>query len=103
VTVRDDQRVEAGAVLFRIDPVPFEIAVAKARARLDVVRTDMQSLRAEYRATLLEASSARERIEFLARQLERRELQGEGMSRADVYDGRATTCRRRAAAAANPA
>jgi membrane fusion protein (multidrug efflux system) len=87
VMVRDDQQVEAGALLFRIDPVPFEIAVAKARAQLDVVRTDMQSLRAEYRATLLEASSAQERIEFLARQLERQELLKEkGMSRADIYD-----------------
>jgi membrane fusion protein (multidrug efflux system) len=87
VMVRDDQQVEAGALLFRIDPIPFEIAVAKARAQLDVVRTDMQSLRAEYRATLLEASSAQERIAFLARQLERQELLKEkGMSRADVYD-----------------
>lgn len=87
VMVRDDQQVAAGALLFRIDPIPFEIAVAKARAQLDVVRTDMQSLRAEYRATLLEASSAQERIEFLARQLERQELLKEkGMSRADIYD-----------------
>mgnify|MGYP003694209125 CR=1 FL=1 len=33
--------------------------MAKARAQMDVVRTDVQSLRAEYRATLLEAASAR--------------------------------------------
>ncbi len=31
VAVRDDQPVTAGAVLFRIDPTPFEIAVARAR------------------------------------------------------------------------
>ena len=54
---------------------------------MDVVRTDVQSLRAEYRATLLEATEARERIDFLTRQLERQELLKEkGMSRADVYD-----------------
>ena len=87
VPIRDDQPVEVGALLFRLDPTPFEIAVARARAQMDVVRTDVQSLRVEYRATLLDASSAEERIAFLAKQLERQELLKEkGMSRADVYD-----------------
>ena len=87
VLVRDNQPVAAGALLFRLDPTPFEIAVAKARAQMDVVRTDVQSLRAEYRATLLEAAEPEERIEFLTRQLERQEmLKEQGMSRADVYD-----------------
>jgi membrane fusion protein (multidrug efflux system) len=87
VAIRDDQPVSAGALLFRLDPTPFEIAVARARAQMDVVRTDVQSLRIEYRATLLDAASAEERIAFLAKQLERQELLKEkGMSRADVYD-----------------
>ncbi|HYL19808.1 MAG TPA: HlyD family secretion protein [Burkholderiales bacterium] len=87
VPIHDDQPVEVGTLLFRLDPTPFEIAVARARAQMDVVRTDVQSLRVEYRATLLDASSAEERIAFLAKQLERQELLKEkGMSRADVYD-----------------
>jgi len=87
VLVRDNQPVASGTLLFRIDPTPFEIAVSKARAQMDVVRTDVQSLRAEYRATLVQAAEAQERIEFLARQLERQEMLKErGMSRADVYD-----------------
>jgi len=87
VAIHDDQPVEVGTLLFRLDPTPFEIAVARARAQMDVVRTDVQSLRVEYRATLLDASSAEERIAFLAKQLERQELLKEkGMSRADVYD-----------------
>ena len=87
VAVHDDQPVQAGTLLFRLDPTPFEIAVSKARAQMDVVRTDVQSLRAEYRGTLLDAASAEERIAFLARQLQRQELLKEkGMSRADVYD-----------------
>jgi membrane fusion protein (multidrug efflux system) len=87
VSVRDNQPVAAGELLFRIDPTPFDIALAKARAQMDVVRTDVQSLRAEYRGTLLDAAEAQERIEFLERQLERQErLKEKGMSRADVYD-----------------
>jgi multidrug resistance efflux pump len=35
VNVADNARVEAGAVLFRIDPRPFEIAVAEAQAQLE--------------------------------------------------------------------
>jgi membrane fusion protein (multidrug efflux system) len=87
VAVHDNQPVSAGAPLFRLDPSPFELAVAKAAAQMEVVRTDVQSLRAEYRATLQEAVEAEERIAFLARQLERQErLKEQGMSRADVYD-----------------
>jgi len=79
--------VEAGAVLFRLDPEPYEIAVTGARAQMEVVRSDVQQLRADYRATLQEAAEARERIEFLARQFERQErLKEKGMTRGDTYD-----------------
>jgi membrane fusion protein (multidrug efflux system) len=87
VAVHDNQPVTAGAPLFRLDPTPFELAVAKAAAQMEVVRTDVQSLRVEYRATLQEAVEAEDRIAFLTRQLERQEkLKEQGMSRADVYD-----------------
>jgi membrane fusion protein (multidrug efflux system) len=87
VRVQDNQPVEAGAVLFKLDPTPFQIAVEGARAQMDVVLSDVQSLRAEYRVTLLEANEAQERIEFLTRQLERQErLKEKGMSRGDQYD-----------------
>src|SRR5258708_31949351 len=87
VLARDNQPVEAGAVLFRLDPEPYQIAVAGARAQMDVVRTDVQSLRAEYRATLQDAAEARSRIDFLEKQLARQEyLKEKGMTRGDTYD-----------------
>ena len=87
VLVHDNQPVEAGAVLFRLDPQPYLIAVAGARAQMDVVRSDVQSLRAEYRATLQEAAEARSRIEFNVKQLARQEfLKEKGMTRGDTYD-----------------
>jgi membrane fusion protein, multidrug efflux system len=87
VFVRDNQPVESGTVLFRLDPQPYDIAVTGARAQMDVVRTDVMSLRAEYRATEQEAAEARSRIDFLARQLQRQELLKEkGMTRGDTYD-----------------
>ena len=74
-------------LLFRVDPQPFEIAVSKAQAQMDAVRSDVQSLRAEYRSTLLETEEARMNIAFLTKQFERQEqLKERGMSRLDAYD-----------------
>src|SRR5581483_10916761 len=99
VAVQDNQPVAAGALLFLLDPAPFEIALAGARAQMDVVRAEVQSLRAEYRATLKERAEVEEQIAFLTRQLERQErLKEKGMSRADQYDEAAhnlTLARRR--------
>jgi membrane fusion protein (multidrug efflux system) len=87
VKVHDNEPVAQGGLLFRLDPEPFQIDLARARAQMEVVRTELQSLRAEYRETLLEADEARERIGFLTRQLERQErLKEKGMSRGDAYD-----------------
>ncbi len=87
VSVQDNQTVDKGAVLFRLDPEPYQIAIDGARAQMEVVRSDAQQLRAEYRSTLQDAAEARSRIEFLTRQFERQEyLKEKGMTRGDTYD-----------------
>jgi membrane fusion protein (multidrug efflux system) len=87
VAVRDNEPVVAGALLFRIDPVPFELAVARAEAQMAVVRTDVEGLRAEHRVALAEAAEAEERIGFLARQLERQaKLKERGMGLEASFD-----------------
>lgn len=87
VRVRDNEPVAAGALLFRIDPVPFELAVARAEAEMAVVRTTLEGLRAEHRVALADAAEAQERIGFLARQLERQQkLKERGMGLEASYD-----------------
>lgn len=87
VFARDNAAVSAGAPLFRLDPAPFELAATKAKAQMEVVRTEVRSLRAEYRATLMEGQEARQRIGFLNRQIERQgRLRELGMMRADQFD-----------------
>jgi membrane fusion protein (multidrug efflux system) len=87
VMAHDNQAVAAGTVLFRLDPEPYQIAMNGAKARMEVIRTDVQSMRAEYRATLQEAAEARSRIDFLEKQLVRQEyLKEKGMTRGDTYD-----------------
>jgi membrane fusion protein (multidrug efflux system) len=87
VAVRDNQEVAAGDLLFRIDPVPFEVAVARADAQLATVRTELDTLRAEHRVALAEVTEAEERIRFLIVQLDRQKrLRERGMVREEAYD-----------------
>jgi membrane fusion protein, multidrug efflux system len=87
VAVREHQRVKAGALLFRIDPAPYEAAAARAEAELALARTELASLRAEHRVALAEAKEAEERIGFLEKQLERQaKLKERGMGLEQAYD-----------------
>jgi membrane fusion protein (multidrug efflux system) len=87
VGVRDNERIAAGALLFRIDATPFELAVARAEAQMAVVRTEVEGLRGEHRVALAEAREAEERIGFLTLQLERQaKLKEKGMGLESSYD-----------------
>ncbi|MBN8993254.1 MAG: HlyD family secretion protein [Rhizobiales bacterium] len=44
VTVKEGQQVSTGDVLFQIDPVPFQLALAQARARLEDAKTSHGNL-----------------------------------------------------------
>src|SRR5262245_7590726 len=43
--VRDNQLVHAGELMFVVDPRPYEIAVARARANLALTRKEVAGLR----------------------------------------------------------
>jgi len=87
VLVKDQQHVAKGTLLFRLDPAPFQIALARAEAQLSVVRTEIETLRAEYRSTRTEAEEQAARIPFLERQMDRQaRMKEKGMSREDQFD-----------------
>ncbi len=44
VAVKEGQQVSTGDVMFQIDPVPFQLAVAQARAKLDDAKTSHDNL-----------------------------------------------------------
>ncbi|QEY63285.1 HlyD family secretion protein [Metapseudomonas lalkuanensis] len=71
VQVRENDRVDAGQVLFRIDPASFRIAVDRAEARLAQVRTDLAALKANYQEKSSELALARTRHAFAERDLQR--------------------------------
>ncbi|MEA2892077.1 MAG: rane fusion protein multidrug efflux system [Bradyrhizobium sp.] len=44
VTVKEGQRVSTGDILFQVDPVPYQLAVQQARAKLDDAKTTHDNL-----------------------------------------------------------
>ncbi len=80
VLVHDNQAVKKGDVLFRIDPQPLQIAVARAQAQLESVRSLLDAARAGYRSAQADLRSAEESLRVNERQYQRmQELRGKGL------------------------
>jgi membrane fusion protein (multidrug efflux system) len=71
VSVRDNQEVRKGDVLFRIDDEPFRIAVEEAAAQLSSARLQVESLKASYRQRQAELQSAHETLAYQQRETDR--------------------------------
>jgi membrane fusion protein (multidrug efflux system) len=71
VLVEENQYVAAGQSLFRLDPAPFQLAVAKADAQLAQVRTDLAALKASYREKQAEIVLAQTKQAFAQKDLRR--------------------------------
>lgn len=57
IPVHDGEQVKAGQILFRLDPLKFQLAVDEARAGLEQARLDIDGLKADYtRALAAEAA-----------------------------------------------
>lgn len=94
VEVKENQRVKQGDVLFRIRPSSFEASVSEAEAELAAARTDVSSLRANYREALSQISAAEARYSFAQSEAARQKsLQAEGISSRAQYDEAVTSAR----------
>jgi membrane fusion protein (multidrug efflux system) len=72
ISVINNQRVQKGQLLFRIDPEPYQIAIDQAEARLAGARIQIQELKATYRQQLAELQSASDTADFDEREYARR-------------------------------
>ena len=87
VEVHENQLVRTGDVLFRIDPAPFQAAVEEAEAALANAKTQVESLRANYRQGQAELRSAQDKLAYAVREAARQKaLLAEGISSQDQYD-----------------
>jgi len=72
VLVAENQQVQAGDVLFRIDPAPFELVLQKAVAQRSQVKTELLAQKASYQEKLAEISLAKTKLEY-AQKTQRRQ------------------------------
>lgn len=73
VEVHEGQRVAAGDVLFRLDPEPFEIALANAKATLQQAEMTVGSLKADYRGAIQQVSAQQAMMDVAKTTLDRYE------------------------------
>jgi membrane fusion protein, multidrug efflux system len=71
IDIHDNERVQQGAVLFRLDDAPFRIAVQEAQARLGSARLQVEALQATYRQRLAEVRGAAETLAYQQREYDR--------------------------------
>ena len=87
VLVVDNQAVEANDVLLQLDSSPLEITLSRARAQMAVIRTELESLRADYGETVVQAQLAEDKVRYLVRRYKRqRKLLKQGLSSEEKHD-----------------
>jgi len=71
IAVSENQPVQAGDLLLRIDPEPYRLALARADAELNKARNDIETLKAQYREQQAQLDLARTDADFAKRELAR--------------------------------
>jgi len=87
VGVDDNTLVREGQILFRLDQQPFKIALERSEAELELVRTQVEHLRADYHEAVAQVAAEEEKVRFLTRQLARQEtLKERKLASEQAYD-----------------
>jgi membrane fusion protein (multidrug efflux system) len=64
VDVSENQRVEAGQVLYRLDDLPFRLALGRADAQIGIVRDALNALKANYRDMQAQIDQAHNDVDY---------------------------------------
>jgi membrane fusion protein (multidrug efflux system) len=67
VDVREGQHVKKGQVLFRLDPRPFQIALANAKSQLAQTALNVRSMQEDYRRMLSDVNAQRAQVDLAQR------------------------------------
>lgn len=79
--IQDHSAVAAGDLLLRLDPTPYELALAKAEAEIDTARAAVEQLKASLHEIRAETKEAENKLIYLQTQAKRqRELSGRGVA-----------------------
>jgi membrane fusion protein (multidrug efflux system) len=71
VDIADNQAVKQGDVLFKIDPQPYQIALAQADAAVANARLSVEQLRAAYSQAMAQEKSAASEVDYAQSQYDR--------------------------------
>lgn len=99
VHVRDHQRIKVGDRLITLDPKPFELALARARAEVDATRQQVATLIARWQEARAALKEAQTQEAFFTKQMKRqRRLTRRGVvssARFEEIENRAASARDR--------
>jgi membrane fusion protein (multidrug efflux system) len=73
VDVTENQHVEPGQILFRLDDLPFRLALQRAEAQIGNVRNDLNALKANYRDMQTQIQQAQHDIDYYEREFRRQQ------------------------------
>ena len=86
IKVAEGQKLKAGDVLFTIDPRPYEIALAEARAALTRAETDFGALKSQYEGFAPQIEVAQHTVELRQSEVARKSklLASKVVAKADI-------------------
>ena len=73
VDVADNQHVQAGQILYRLDDLPFRLALQRAEAQVGTVRNDLHGLGADYRDVQAQIAQAQDDVAYYTSELSRQQ------------------------------
>jgi membrane fusion protein (multidrug efflux system) len=73
ISVRENQKVAAGDILFKLDDLPFRLAQTRAEAQVGIVAAELNALKASYKDMQAQIKQAEVDVEFYTRELERQQ------------------------------
>ena len=74
VSVEDNSLVEQGQLLLTLDFRPYEIRLAKARARVNAIRLKIDAMRAGYSQYIAQEAETSKRVKFLESEYQRQDV-----------------------------
>ncbi|MEA3176433.1 MAG: rane fusion protein multidrug efflux system [Gammaproteobacteria bacterium] len=87
IEVVDNQKVENGEVLFRLDDLPFQLTLRRAEAQVGMVKDALNALKANYRDMQAQTKQARNDIDYFDVEAKRQQdLLSEHVASESTFD-----------------
>jgi membrane fusion protein (multidrug efflux system) len=87
IDVSNNQEVAEGQVLFRMDDLPFRLALERAEAQVGIVRNDLNALKASYGDMEAQIKQAQNDVEYYEREFHRQqELAAKNVASQQTFD-----------------